>query len=323
MKTIEYATYGTPEVLEIMDREKPVPAEHEILIKIRATTVTAVDSIFRKGDQFFARIATGIIRPKIPTLGTEFSGEVEQVGSRVTRFKPGDAVFGDSSETHGTHAEYLCLPDTAAVSLKPANLTFEQAAAVPYGALTALHFLRDVAEIREGQQVLINGASGAVGSYAVQLAHYFGAIVTGVCSTGNVEVVKSLGADHVIDYKKEDFTTAGEKYDLVFDTVGKSSFPQGKKALKPGGLYLTTVIGVGILWQMARTSVIGKKKAVIAFAGLRPTSETGKDLEFVKRLLEQEKLTPLIDRTYPVNQIREAHAFVDKGHKKGSVVITM
>jgi NADPH:quinone reductase-like Zn-dependent oxidoreductase len=323
MKTTVYTKYGPPEILELKEIEKPVPNDGEVLIKIHATTVTRVDSIFRKGDQIFARLATGIRRPKIPTLGTELAGVIESVGKEVKSFNVGDQIFGDSSSRNGAHAEYICLQADEPLAIKPSNLSFREAAAVPYGALTALPFLRDNGKIQKGQKILIIGASGSVGTYAVQLARHFGADVTGMCSTSNVELVKSLGAGNVIDYTKEDFTHAGQTWDIIFDTVGKSSFSRCKKVLNRNGIYLTTFISFSILKQMLWTSLAGRKKAIIAFTGLRPKTDRSKDLIFIKELIEAGQLKPVIDRTYPLEQIVEAHRYVDEGHKKGNVVITL
>lgn len=323
MKAVVYKKYGSPEILQIKEIEKPTPKENEVLIKIYATTVTAVDSIFRKGKSFFARMATGIVKPKITTLGTELAGVIESVGTNVKLFKKGDKVFADSSAKNGTHAEYICLPEESTIATMPSNISFEEATAVPYGTLTALPFLRDNGKIKKGQKVLIIGASGAVGIFAVQLAKYFDTKVIGVCSTANANLVKSLGADEVIDYTKEDFTKNGETYDIIFDTVGKSSFSQCKNSLRPKGVYLTTFITMAILFQMLWTSKIGKRKAIIAFTGLRKTNEKTKDLLFIKELIENGKLKTVIDRKYSLDQIADAHSYVDAGHKKGNVVITV
>jgi NADPH:quinone reductase-like Zn-dependent oxidoreductase len=322
MKTAVYRKYGEPGVLGIEELDKPVPKDDEVLIKVHATSVTAVDVIFRKGSQLAARGFTGLTKPKYPVLGSEFAGEVESVGKEVKEYKKGDPVFA-ATEGYGSYAEYVCMPESAALGLKPANLSFGEAAAVPGGALTALPFLRDVAKIKPGRKILIIGASGSVGSYAVQLGKYFQAEVTGVCGTSKVDLVKSLGADKVIDYRKEDFTRSGDAYDVVFDSIGKSSFGACRKILKSGGVYLTTVLGLPIVLQMLWTSKIGSRKAQIAFTGLRSKAEKIKDLKFIRELIESGKLKPLIDKEYPLERIAEAHAYVEARHKKGNVVVTV
>jgi NADPH:quinone reductase-like Zn-dependent oxidoreductase len=251
------------------------------------------------------------------------AGEIEAVGQDVKLFKPGDQVFGSTGPGFGAHAEYICLPENEALALKPANMSYGEAAAICDGALTALPFLRDKAKIQRGQKVLINGASGSIGTVAVQLAHYFGAEVTGVCSTKNLELVKSLGAAKVIDYTKEDFTKSGQAYDIIFDTVGKSSFSRCKGALTQNGVYLSTTLTMATVPQALWTSIIGGKKAMFAATGLRPAGERAKDLIFLRELIEAGKLKSVIDRSYPLEQTAEAHRYVDQGHKKGNVVITL
>jgi NADPH:quinone reductase-like Zn-dependent oxidoreductase len=323
LRAIVVTKYGSPDVLRLREIEKPVPKDNEVLIKIHATTATAADGQMRKGPSFVGKIFTGLTKPKNAVPGTELAGEIEAVGRNVTRFKKGDQVFGSTGLDSGCYAEYICLPEDAALVIKPANVTYEEAAAVIEGALTALPFLRDKGKIESGHKVLVNGASGSVGTAAVQLAKYFGATVTGVCGTANVELVKSLGADHVIDYTQEDFTQSGEAYDIIFDAVGKSSFSLSQGALTPDGVYLSTVLGLPILIQMLRTSMMGGKKAVLTLTGTRPSSEKARDLLFIKNLVEAGAFEAVIDRRYPLEQMAEAHRYVDAGHKRGNVVITV
>lgn len=323
MKAIVSTKYGSPDVAELKNIEKPTPKNNQVLIRIGATTVTATDSAFRKGEPFITRIFTGLLRPRITILGDMLAGQIETVGQNVTLFKPGDQVFGSTGPGFGAHAEYICLPEDGALAIKPTNMSYGEAAAVCDGALTALPFLRDKAKIQPGQKVLINGASGSIGTVAVLLANYFGAEVTGVCSTTNLELVKSLGAAKVIDYTQEDFTKSGQTYDIIFDTVGKSSFSRCKNALTQNGVYLSTALTMATLPHALWTSIIGGKKAMFAATGLRPASERAKDLIFLKELIEAGKLRSVIDRAYPLEQIAEAHSYVDKGHKKGNVVITL
>lgn len=323
MKTIVYTEYGPPEVLKLTEVEKPAPKANEVLIKIHATTVTATESTFRQGKPFFARLFTGLTKPKITTLGEELAGEVEAVGKDVTLFQPGDQVFGTAGPEFGANAGYICLPEDAVLAAKPANATYEEAAASVDGFLTALPFLRDTGGIQSGQKVLVNGASGSVGAAAVQIAKILGAEVTGVCSTRNIELVKSLGADKVIDYTQEDFTQNGETYDIIFDTVGKASFSRSKRVLNENGVFLEAAIGLAILPHVLWSSVAGRKKAKIAATGLRPPHERKKDLAWLKELMEAGKIKPVVDRCYPLEQIVEAHRYVDKGHKRGNVAISV
>ncbi len=323
MKAVIYEKYGSPDVLRIKYIEKPIPKQNEVLVKIHATTITTVDSIFRRGDQFFARMATGPIKPKNKILGTEFSGIVEAIGSEVKRFNVGEKVFGSSHTGFQTHAEYICLPEDGPFISMPAEIYFTEAASIPSGALTALPFLRDSGKIKKDQKVLIIGASGSVGSFAVQLAKYFGAEVTGVTSGKNSELVKKLGADKIIDYTIENFTEKESSYNLVFDTVGKSSYTECKKILLEDGIFLQTVIGFPILFQMFLTNLMGRKKAIINFTGLRSPKQKIDDLIFIKTLVESKKLFPLIDKKYTFDQIKDAYQYVDQGHKRGNVVLTL
>ena len=322
MRAIVYHKYGSPDVLKLEEVEKPSPKNNEILVKVHATTVTVADirsRSFTVPPSFWlpARIALGIRKPKKATLGMELAGEIESAGRDVKRFKKGDQVFAASLDSFGAYAEYKCLPEDAAVSIKPSNLTYEEAAALPIGARTALHYLRKV-NIQPGQRVLVYGASGSVGTYAVQLAKYFGAKVTGVCSTANLELVKSLGADKVIDYTEEDFTQSGETYDVIFEAVNKSSYSACMRALKEDGIYVNITEPLPSI-QMLWIKMTSNKKLMLG----ENAPEKAEDLIFLKELVEAGKIKPVVDRGYPLEQIVEAHRYVDKGHKKGNVVITV
>ena len=316
MKAIVYEKFGSPEVLQLREVEKPTPKANEVLIKIFATTVVKEDPDMRRSPGF-----NGFLKPRNPILGQELAGEIESIGKDVTRFKPGDQVFG--FDMFGAYAEYKSMPESGSLAIKPANMGYEEAASVPNGALTALPFLRDKANIQSGQTVLIYGASGSVGAAGVQLARYYGAEVTGVCSTTNLEWVRSLGADQVIDRTRENFTENGQTYDIIFDTVGKLSFSECKGSLTAGGIYLSTVPTPAIMLQALWTAKSSSKKVKFMAAGLRPAREKIKDLVFLTEVIEAGKLKSAIDRVYPLEQMAEAHRYVEQGHKKGNVVITV
>ncbi|MFG3818728.1 NAD(P)-dependent alcohol dehydrogenase [Limnothrix redekei] len=320
MKAIVCVKYGSPDAMQLQEVEKPTPKANEVLIKIYATTVTSADIRIRKADPFPVRFFYGFARPKNNTiLGSELAGEIEAVGENVKQFKAGDQVFAGAGTSLGANAEYICLPEAGAVAIKPTNMTYEEAAAIPFGATTALIFLRDKGKIQSGQEVLIYGASGAVGMAAVQLAKFFGAQVTGVCSTAKLELVKSLGSDNVIDYTKEDFTQNGKTYDIIFDTSGKSSFSGCLSALKNNGIYLRAVhINLLPILRGLWTSITSNKKVIGGVA-----IERKADLIFLKELIEMGRMKSVIDRRYSLEQTAEAHRYVEQGHKKGNVVITV
>lgn len=321
MKAILCTKYGPPDVLQLKEVKKPVPRNNEVLIKVYATTVTAGDCEVRRFKIPFLfwlplRLYVGIRKPGRP-IGMELAGEIESVGRDVKLFKQGDPVFAATGIRMGAYAEYKCQPHQYAMALKPANIGYEEAASIPIGGLNALNFLRK-GNIRSGQKVLIYGATGSIGTYAVQLARYFGAEVTGVCSAPNLELVESLGAHKVIDYMKEDFTQNGETYDIIFDAVGKSSFSRSIKSLKQNGRYLLANPGMSETIRALWISMISSKKIVVALAG-----ERTEDLNFLKELVEAGKIRPVIDKRYPLEEISEAHRYVEKGFKTGNVVITV
>jgi NADPH:quinone reductase-like Zn-dependent oxidoreductase len=322
MKAIVYTKYGPPDVLKLKEVEKPIPKNNELLIKIHAVTVNTGDCEMRRIEipnliWFLVRIYFGLIKPRKKILGAYLAGEIEAIGKDVKRFKKGDQVFAVSGARFGAYAEYICLPSTYAMALKPVNITYEEAATIPLGGLNALHYLRK-GKIKSGQKVLINGAGGSFGTFAVQLAKYFGAEVTGVDSKEKLDMLRSIGADHVIDYTQEDFTKNGETYDVIFNVVSKSSFSRNIKSLKKNGYYL--LVNPAGLSQIARglwTSIVSSKKVVFEFA-----SEKTEDLVYLKKLIEDGNLKSVIDRCYPLEQAAEAHRYVEKGNKKGNVVIT-
>ena len=323
MKAIVCRSYGSPDVLKLEEVEKPAPGDAEILVRVHASAVTAADGMMRRGEPFPARLVVGLRRPKVPTPGTGFAGDVEAVGKDVTRFREGDQVFGDTGLGFCTNAEYARMPEEGVLTTKPANISYEEAAPICYAGVTALNLLRDTAGIEGGQKVLVNGASGSVGTAAVQVARHFGAGVTGVCSTTNVDMVRSLGADQVVDYTKEDFTRSGRTYDIIFDAVGKSSFSRCKGSLTREGTYVSAVSGLRLTLQGLWTSKVGGKKATFSATGFRPVSRRRELLEELKEIIEAGEIRSVIDRRYPLGQTAEAHRYVDRGHAKGNVVIAM
>ena len=326
MKAYAIEKFGPPEVLELREIPKPEPEKNEMLIRVCATTVNAADCNIRgltyvpPGLGFVARMMLGRKKPKKKYIGSVVAGVVEAIGSEVTKYKAGDRVFGTGPEL-GAYAEYTCRPEDGAFSLIPDHIGFGQAASVPYGALTALFFLREKGKIKSGNRVLVHGASGNVGVYAVQLAKVFGAEVTGVCSTRNVEFVRSLGADRVIDYTREDYTRTGEQWDLIVDiVVGKTSFSRNRDSLTPKGKYLAVAGGLGDMLQMVRTSITGGKK--VAFGG-GSDCESKENMDFLKELLESGRLKPVTGKTFPFDRMVEAHRYAESGQKQGNVVVTV
>jgi len=324
MKAIVYTEYGSPDVLQLKDVEKPTPKDNEVLVRVHAASANPADWHLMRGAPFLARLENGLQRPKNTRLGADVAGRVEAVGRNVTQFQAGDEVFGGMPLNElGSFAEYVCTNEDA-LALKPAKMTFEQAAAVPLAAFTALQGLRDKGQIQQGQKVLINGASGGVGTFAVQIAKSYGTEVTGVCSTRNLEMVRSIGADHVIDYTQEDFTQTGRRYDLILDAVGNRSVPDFQRALSPNGI--CSVAGFTTLSRLFQVMVLGAwvSKTGSKKIGLMETAKANKrDLVVIKELLEAGKVVPVIDRTYPLSEVPEAIRYLETGHARGKVVITL
>ena len=319
MKAMVQLSYGSPDVIVPRQIAKPSPRSDELLIRIQAAKVGPSDCAFRKGEPKMIKWLYGRSRPKYPIGGTEFAGVVEAVGAGVKHIKAGDRVLGMSPRTFGAYAEYLCLSEKRPLAVIPVDVSFEEAVAVCDGGATALTFLRDLAKVRKGQNVLIYGASGAVGIYAVQLAKYYGAVVTGVCSAGNESLVRQAGADYVIDYTREDFAKADRTYDVVFDAVGKRSFSTCKRVLTAQGMYLTTAPKLSIVFQMIWTSLFKGKRAMFATAGLM---QNHANLSFLLELARNGALNAVIDRRYPLERLPDAHEYVETGRKKGNVIVT-
>ncbi len=319
MKAIIYTRYGPPEVLQLMEVEKPTPKDNEVLVKIHATTVNRTDCGFRNPEYFIVRIISGLFGPKRKILGSEMSGEIEAIGKDVKAFKPGEQVFGLNTLKFGTHAEYVCIPEKGSITSKPANMSYEEAAAVCDGMMLAMTYIRDM-DFKKVRKILINGASGSIGSACVQLAKYYDAEITAVCDTRNIELVKSLGAQKVIDYTKDDFTEDDQRYDVVIDAVGKSSFSRCKRLLKPRGIYYSTELGFlsQNIFLSLLTPILKNKKVKFLIP-----KDSKEDVIFFKKLIEAGKYKAVIDRKYPLEQIVEASRYVETGQKTGNVVITV
>jgi NADPH:quinone reductase-like Zn-dependent oxidoreductase len=321
MKAVVCTRYGPPDVLELKEVHRPTPGPGEILVRVHVSSATKADTMMRRGSPAYARLFLGLSRPKKPITGTGFAGTIESVGEEVTGFKPGQRVFGETGVGFSTNAEYLSIDEDALVASIPDALGFEEAAPLCDGALTSMNFLSHVHRLRAGETVLVNGASGSLGTAAVQIAKHFGAEVVGVCSAANVDLVKDLGADRAIDYRKEDFTDADGAYDVVYDTIGKSSFTKCRRALKEGGVFISPVLSMPLLFRMMWTSRFGRKKAKFSATGMRPVPELRPLLNEVLALIENGELRMVIDRRFPLEETSEAHRYIEKGHKRGNVVI--
>lgn len=323
MNAIISTAYGSAEVLQLNQVEIPVPKSDEVLIKVHATSVTNAHTAMRIGYPLFGRLFMGLLKPKMDISGTDFSGEIVAVGEDIKKYHVGDSVYGSTDLNGGSYAEYLTIMENDVFTLKPENYTHAQATAIIDGASTAYAFFKDAIDLKSGQKILINGASGSIGTAAVQIAKYFGAEVTGVCSTSNVSMVKTIGADHVIDYVKTDFTKGDKKYDIIFDTVGKSSFKKCRSILEKNGTYLTPVLTIRSLTDMILSKFFSTRKALFMASGLRDIKTKSREFTALNKLIEDGKLSPVIDRYYKLPQVPEAHRYVEKGHKKGNVVINV
>jgi NADPH:quinone reductase-like Zn-dependent oxidoreductase len=323
MKAIVATGYGGPEVLEFQEVNKPSVHENEVLVQVYAASATRADTMMRTGKPLVGRLFIGLKKPKYPIPGTGFAGVVVDKGSRVTRFAIGDAVFGETTLGFSTNAEFVAVSEQGVILPKPENLSFAEASTFCDGHLTSINFLQEIAAVQPGQKVLINGASGSLGTAAVQIAKQLGAEVTGVCSTGNIGLVRQLGADHVIDYKEQDFTRSDRRYDVIFDTVGMSSFSRSKRVLQADGQYVSPVLYFPLLIQMLISSFFGRKKAKFAASGLKKDEELRNLLSVVVDMFRQGNLKTIIDRQFPLEKVAQAHQYIDLGHKKGNVVIVV
>lgn len=321
MKAIVSTNYGGPEILHLQEVPMPTPKKNEVLIRVHVASVTTADTMMRTGKPYIGRLFLGLSKPKNPISGTGFSGVVEAVGSEVTLFEKGESVFGESISSFGTYAEFVCVPEEGVIAALPSNMSHDEAAPVCDGAVTSLNFLKNLGAIQKGQTVLINGASGSLGTAAVQIAKSFGARVTGVCSTANMDLVSSLGADEVIDYTKHDFAMNMNAYDLIYDTIGKRSFSECKDSLTKNGIYLSPVLGMSLLRDMLCTSIFGTKKAKFSATGALPVSELKSLLNEVIELIETGHVRSVIDKQYDLDNTADAHAYIDMGHKRGNVIL--
>lgn len=323
MKAIAITGYGSPEVLTLKEFEKPIPKDKEVLVKIFVFPVTTAATMMRKGTPFFARFFLGLNKPANEIPGTGLAGEIEAIGKDVKQFKVGDKVFGETLFDFSANAEYVCVPEDGLLETIPPQFSYAEVAAVCDGPLTSMSFLKDMANIQPGHRVLIIGASGSLGTAAVQIARHFGAEVTGVCSTTNLEMVKRLGANSVIDYTKTDFTKNGEIYDVIYDTLGLHPFSKCAPSLSAKGKYLSPVLNIGLLFQMIKTTITGGKKAIFSATGARAVSRLKVLLKEVKELMKIGRIKMIIDKQYSLEQVVDAHRYVDTGHKKGNVVINI
>lgn len=319
MKAVIVTKYGGPEVLQVKDVAKPTPKDNELLIKIQASSITTAESMMRQGTPRFARLFLGLTRPKHPIPGTGFAGVVMEVGSKVNGFECGDAVFGETTVSFGTNAEYVCVSPDNIVLPMPDYLSFEEAAVMCDGAITSMNFLKNLANVQAGQKVLINGASGSLGVAAVQIAKRMGAEVTGVCSSANTDLVKSLGADYVIDYKQIDFRKQGKKYDVVYDTVGKTCYGEVRNVLSQKGIYMSPVLTVKLLLQM----LFNRKRVKFDATGIKPAKELKELLKELLQIISEGKYNMVVERRYSIDEIVAAHTYVDTGHKRGNIVLSM
>ncbi|MFT4644749.1 MAG: NADPH:quinone reductase-like Zn-dependent oxidoreductase [Planctomycetota bacterium] len=323
MKVAYCTKYGSPEVIQVKQFEIPTPKENEILVKVFAASVTTADSMMRSGTPFYGRLFLGLTKPKNPIMGTGFAGEIVAIGNKVSLFEIGDEVFGETTLNFSANAEYLVINENGILDVKPKNISFKEAALVCDGLLTSYNFLTNIGKIKPGDEILINGASGSLGTAAVQLAKHFGAKVTGVCSTSNFALVKSLGADAVIDYKMDDFTKAANKYDFIYDTIGKSSFTKCKKSLKENGVYMSPVLSMDLLFDSIRTPIMKKKIAKFSATGLLKENELKEMLETITELLVSDIIQMVIDKEFVIKEIQKAHQYIDTGRKRGNIVLVM